>query len=208
MATIIYPVGLLVDDTGTLLTGAAAVSIASVLNPTTGAAISTPGATVNTLCLPFVSVSYDAQAHGEAVITLAVSQPPQTITGPNASPSVYAAIDSSLIDIALPNVAAGAAGGLPLGDASGHVTLVAAQATQLTAAAAAPSAATVLAAFKADADFAVLLGESRGQFTFSPPISYPGNGTLLLKDYTNTVTLATITLAFDANKIITGRAVV
>lgn len=117
-------------------------------------------------------------------------------------------LETSLTNLALPAVAAGAAGGLPLGDAAGHVQLIAAESAQLAAIGTPPTAAAILTAFKTDADFAVLLGESRGFYTFTPPVAFPGTGVLVLKDYTNTVTLATFTISYDASKNTITRTVV
>lgn len=94
MSIVTFPVGLLLDDAGALLTGAAAVTIATVTDKA-GGAIATPGATVNTGALPFISVDYDPDAKGEAIITLAVSQAGRTVTGANASPAIYTPVDSS-----------------------------------------------------------------------------------------------------------------
>lgn len=58
------------------------------------------------------------------------------------------------------------------------------------------------------ADWAKLLANVEGAFTFTPPVSYPGTGALLLKNKAGNTTLLTITLTFDANRVITGRSVV
>ena len=60
---------------------------------------------------------------------------------------------------------------------------------------------------KADADFKALIADTNGQFTFAVPSSYPGNGTLVLKDKAGVNTLATITLGFDANRNVISRTV-
>lgn len=120
MASIIYPVGILTDNAGAPLIGAT-VTIAAVQNPTSGAPIVGHGATVNNACQPFCSVNYDAVAHGEAVITLLVALAGRTITGVNASPILYCAVDSSLIDTALPNASPGGNGGLPTVNANNQI---------------------------------------------------------------------------------------
>jgi hypothetical protein len=101
MATVTYPLGILYDDSGAILT-APVVTIASVTDKA-GTAIASPGATVNGsgTATP-ISVDYDAESHGESWITLAVSQSGRTVTGANASIAIYAAKDSSRIVTALP----------------------------------------------------------------------------------------------------------
>lgn len=96
MAVITMPVGILLDDAGAILT-APVVTITSVTDKA-GSAIASPGATVNAsgTATP-VSVDYDAEAKGEAWITLAVSQAGRTVTGVNAAPAFYVARDSSRI---------------------------------------------------------------------------------------------------------------
>ena len=90
MATITYPLGLLTDDAGAILT-APVVTITSVTDKA-GTAISSPGATVNgSATATPISIDYDAEAKNEAWIVLAVSQASRTITGANATISLYAA---------------------------------------------------------------------------------------------------------------------
>lgn len=67
------------------------------------------------------------------------------------------------------------------------------------------AATATLAAFQASTDWKRMMAQAEGCFTFSPPTSYPGTGTLVLRDKTNTTTLVTITLTFDANKVIIAR---
>lgn len=84
----------LVDDADNLLT-APVVTIASVTDKLNNA-IAGHGAVVN-LAGPNVSVDYDAALHGEAWITLAVSQAGATITQQRAAPVIYASRDSSIL---------------------------------------------------------------------------------------------------------------
>lgn len=63
------------------------------------------------------------------------------------------------------------------------------------------------AMLKADADFALVLADVEGAFAFTAPASYPGTGTLYLRDKANAVTLATITLGFDADRNVISRSV-
>ena len=60
---------------------------------------------------------------------------------------------------------------------------------------------------KADADFKALIADTNGQFAFTVPRVFPGNGTLTLKDKAGANTLATITLGFDANRNVISRTV-
>lgn len=59
----------------------------------------------------------------------------------------------------------------------------------------------------ADAGFTALIANTNGAYVFTPPSAFPGTGTLVLKDKTNTTTLLTITLNFDTNKNVTARTV-
>lgn len=68
--------------------------------------------------------------------------------------------------------------------------------------------ASTLAAFQATTDWMKMVGNVDGAFAFTAPSVYPGTGVLVLKNKANTVTLATITLTFDANQIIIARSVV
>lgn len=61
------------------------------------------------------------------------------------------------------------------------------------------SATTFLSALKADTDWKTILANANGCYTYTPPASLPGNGTLVLKDKANVTTLATLTLTFDVN---------
>ena len=100
MSVVTYPVGLLVDDGGAILT-APVVTIVSVLNKA-GVAVASPGAVVNGsgTATP-ISVDYDAEAHGEAWITLAVSQGGSTVTKGNATKAMYVNPDRSRIAMLL-----------------------------------------------------------------------------------------------------------
>jgi hypothetical protein len=71
--------------------------------------------------------------------------------------------------------------------------------------AASAGAAATLAALQASTDWKRLMAQAEGCFSFTPPTSYPGTGTLVLRDKTNTVTLITVTLTFDANKVIIAK---
>jgi hypothetical protein len=95
-----YPVGQLLDDSGAILS-APVVTIASVTDKA-GTAIGSPGATVNGsgTATP-ISIDYDAEVKGEAWITLSVSQATKTVTGANASIALYAARDSSRLNLLL-----------------------------------------------------------------------------------------------------------
>lgn len=99
-----FPVGLLVDDSGALLT-APVVTVTSVTDKA-GSNISSPGTSVNGsgTSTP-ISIDYDAETHGEAWITFSVSQSGHTVTNSNATQTIYAAKDSSRIVTALPNAA-------------------------------------------------------------------------------------------------------
>lgn len=85
------PLCRVVDDSGAIVTGAT-VTITSVTDKA-GSAISSPGATVN-LAGANVSVDYDAEAKGEAWVTLAISKVGSTFTGERAAPAFYLAKDS------------------------------------------------------------------------------------------------------------------
>lgn len=65
----------------------------------------------------------------------------------------------------------------------------------------------VVTLLKADVEWLELHAASVGGFTFTPPVAYPGAGTLVLKDKAGVTTLATITLQFDANGIVTSKVV-
>jgi len=97
MTAINYPVGTLTDNSGNTLTSAT-VTITSVLAPVSPfSVIATPGAVVNyNSANGFCSVTYDAEVHGEAVITLSVIDLAAVVTGLNASPSVYCSLNSGL----------------------------------------------------------------------------------------------------------------
>lgn len=94
MATINYPLWRVVDDAGTLVSGAT-VTIASVTDAD-NAAIASHGATVHQAG-PNVVVSYDAEAKGDAWITLTVTKAGSTFTGENASPAAFLTVDPSKI---------------------------------------------------------------------------------------------------------------
>ncbi len=93
-----YPVGRLYDDAGLVL-DAPVVVIAS-LTTKAGVAITSNGAVVNGsgTATP-ISVDYDAEAKGEAWITLAVSQATKTVTGKNASIVFYANRERGRVDL-------------------------------------------------------------------------------------------------------------
>jgi hypothetical protein len=91
---ITYPLMTVTDDSGAIVAGAT-VTVASVLDKA-GSAISSPGATVNQSGAN-LSVDYDAEAHNEAWITLAISKVGSTFTGLNAAPAFYLAKDSGRI---------------------------------------------------------------------------------------------------------------
>ena len=95
MATQTYPLLIVVDDSGTITTGAT-VTIASVTDKA-GTAIASPGATLN-VAGANVSVDYDVAAKGEAWITLAISKTGQTFTGLNASPR-YFIQDGAIVEL-------------------------------------------------------------------------------------------------------------
>ena len=94
-----YPLNPVTDDSGALVTGAT-VTVASVTD-IDGTPIASPGAVVH-LAGSNVTVMYDAEAKGEAWITLAVSKAAHTFTGLNASPVLYASKDPSRIESVLP----------------------------------------------------------------------------------------------------------
>lgn len=58
---------------------------------------------------------------------------------------------------------------------------------------------------KADSDFSQLIANTNGHFIFTPPDTYPGTGTLVLKDKTGEDTLLTLILGFDASKTVISR---
>ncbi len=64
-----------------------------------------------------------------------------------------------------------------------------------------PSAAQVLAAFKADTDWQTMVANVNGVFTFNE-----ATGVLTLKDKTGTTTLATLTLTRSNSGTVTARA--
>ena len=64
----------------------------------------------------------------------------------------------------------------------------------------------VIAALQADSDYQALLANANGDYTITYPDSFPGTGTLVLKNRAGTQTLATLTLSFDEKKRITARA--
>lgn len=114
MATITYPLLTVVDDAGAVVTGAT-VTITSVTTKA-GAAIASHGATLNTSGAN-ISVDYDAEGKGEAWIVLAISKGGSTITGLNAAPAFFLAIDSSKIG----KLAFGAEGGAHENDVQARV---------------------------------------------------------------------------------------
>jgi hypothetical protein len=89
-----FPLLTIVDDSGAIVSGAT-VTITSVLDRD-GSAVATPGATLHQSGAN-VSVEYDAEARGEAWITLAISKEGSTFTGERAAPSFFLASDSSRI---------------------------------------------------------------------------------------------------------------
>lgn len=91
---ITYPLLTIVDDSGTVVSGAT-VAITSVTDKA-GTAIPSPGATVN-LAGANVSVDYDAEVKGEAWVVLAISKVGSTFTGLNAAPAFFLAKDSGRI---------------------------------------------------------------------------------------------------------------
>lgn len=98
MSVIAYPFSLLIDDAGSPLL-APTVTIASITDKA-GNPLSTGFGTINA-AYPGVSVDYDAELHGEAWITLTVSESGHTVTGLNAAPMTFAAKDSSRILLGL-----------------------------------------------------------------------------------------------------------
>lgn len=102
--------------------------------------------------------------------------------------------------------------GLPA-DTAASLTAISAKTGLIPAAPAAvgdiPSAAAVsaavLAAFEAATSYRTLLANVNGAFVFTPPASYPGTGTLVLKNQANNTTLCTITLTFNSAGVITTR---
>jgi hypothetical protein len=214
MSVVTFPVGLLVDDAGAILS-APVVTILSVTDKA-GTPIGTPGATVNGsgTATP-ISVDYDPETKGEAWITLSVSQSAHTVTGPNAEIVIYAARDSGRIDTNVGSRLATSGYTPPLDAAGTHNALGLASAnldTQLalieghaaaadTASGLLPSAAAILAAFKADGEWKTMLANVNGVFTFDPVTEI-----LVLKDKAGAVTLATLTLTKDGAGNITARA--
>lgn len=92
---ITYPLLTVTDDAGVIVTGAT-VTISSVTDRA-GTTIATPGATLYTAGSN-IAVEYDADVHGEAWITLAISKAGSTITGLNAAPAFFLSLDPSRID--------------------------------------------------------------------------------------------------------------
>lgn len=92
MSTVYYPICRTLDDYGAIVTGAT-VTVASILLPD-GTSISTGLATVR-VAGSFAGVEYDAVAHGDAWITLAVSKAGSTITSVNASPAQFVTANPS-----------------------------------------------------------------------------------------------------------------
>jgi hypothetical protein len=64
-----------------------------------------------------------------------------------------------------------------------------------------PSAASILATFKADPEWETILASANGQFTFNPL-----SGVLVLKNKAGTQTLATLTLTRNEDGVVTSRA--
>ena len=111
MSAVNYPIGLLVDNSGTILS--APVVAVTAVTTHTGSSLSTSLATVNEsgTANP-ISFSYDAVANGEAFVTLSVSQSGHTISNQNATICKFCSKDSSELVTLLSgvNVNAGAIG--------------------------------------------------------------------------------------------------
>jgi len=99
-----------------------------------------------------------------------------------------------------------AAVGASASSAASSASTAATNAAAATTAANAAPAAT-LTAFQASADWKLFLADVDGAYAYTPPVAFPGTGTLVLKDKTNTTTLATITLGFDSGQNIISRSV-
>lgn len=97
---IAYHVCQVVDDADALVSGAtvAVVSVKTI----DGTPVPDHGVTVHQSDSN-VCVRYDAEAHGEAIVTLGISKSGSTITGVRAAPSIFLARDSSRIMRALPD---------------------------------------------------------------------------------------------------------
>lgn len=94
---ITYPVGQLVDDAGTILS-APVVTVASVTDKA-GNAIASPNVTINASATATpISFDYDAELHGEAWVTVSVSQSAHTVTGPRATIPKYASRESGRVN--------------------------------------------------------------------------------------------------------------
>lgn len=100
MAATTFPLGRLVDDAGAVL-DAPVVTVSSVVDKA-GVAVASHGATVNGSGTDTpISVDYDAEAKGEAWITLAVSQATKTVTGERATRAIFATAERSQVAAAL-----------------------------------------------------------------------------------------------------------
>jgi hypothetical protein len=113
---IAYPLLTVLDDSGAIVSGAT-VTVASVKDMD-GTDVASPGATVHQSGAN-VCVTYDAEAKGEAWITLAISKVGSTFTGWNAAPSFFVAKDSGRLLTGVPNAAPNVNGGLPILSNSG-----------------------------------------------------------------------------------------
>lgn len=97
---ITYPLLTVTDDSGNIVSGAI-VTIASVTDKA-GTTVPSPGATVN-VAGANVTVDYDAEAKGEAWVTLSISKTGSTFTNLNASPAYFLSKDPSRIENTLPS---------------------------------------------------------------------------------------------------------
>lgn len=212
---ITYPIGYLVDDSGAILS-APVVSIVSVKDKA-GSDIASPVAAVNGSGTAFaISVDYDAETHGEAFITLSVSQATHTITGLNATIVLFCAKDSGRIitnldgQVSLRLLTSGYTAPdnadivsaladlvtlLGRTDPSSALTAIA------TALATLPSAASIVTALNADTNFKTILANVNGVFDYNTTTK-----ALTLKDKAGGTTLATLTLTLDVNGVVTHRA--
>lgn len=95
MATLSYPIHVVIDDAGAIVSGAT-VTVASVTDKA-GTPIASHGATVS-LAGANVCVDYDAETKGDAWVTLAVSKSGSTFTGLNAAPRAFLTRDPQQLD--------------------------------------------------------------------------------------------------------------
>jgi hypothetical protein len=173
---ITFPLLTVVDDSGAIVTGAD-VAVAAFTDKA-GVAIPAPGYTLNLGADPFVSIDYDAEAKGEAIVTLAISKVGSTFTGLNAAPRFYLVRDSGRLLVAIPAAAPAVAGGLPTVGGAGKVPATVAAGDGVDAAAAlarlAPAPESLLATVASATATSVTVVAAAGTAFNPTPNAYAG----------------------------------